>query len=212
MYCRRITGDFPVDGRLDATFWRAAEPVQLRLYNGGQPTHRTLVRTLWSTTRLYVGFECEDPEPTGTMTQRDAPLFEDGNVVEMFLDPQGTGQTYFEFEVNPLGTLMDLFFDRLDRDWHEAVRWNSDAISGAQIQFEPSTGIPIGWTAELSVPFKDFHTARPPRCGDIWRANFCRYNTYSELPGDKLELYTWSSTMEKRFGLPHRFGYLEFVS
>jgi hypothetical protein len=211
--CRRTDTPPPLDGLLDRAPWRDAEAAALRMYDGAPPSYRTLVRALWTDAELHVAFECEDPEPAGTMTRRDDALFNDGNVVEVFLDPAGAGQTYFEFEVNPLGTIMDLFYDRLDRNWREAVKWDApDARTAVRIERD-AAGRPVGWCAQLAVPFANFHTAprRPPAAGDVWRVNFYRYNTVSTLPGDdKLELYAWSPTMEKRFDLPARFGTLVF--
>jgi hypothetical protein len=211
--CHRIQSTLTIDGSLDKDGWRRAQRASLRLFSGEPPIYNTTVGALWNDDDLYIGFQCDDPEPVGTMTRRDDPLFNDGNVVELFVDPAGEGETFFEFEVNPLGTLMDLFFDRLDRDWRDAVRWDADGIRTAvQIQHDPATAAPAGWTVELAIPFKNFHTAaHPPRPGHTWRCNFFRYNTVSTLPGDRLELSAWSPTFEKRFDLPQRFGHLQFA-
>ncbi|HEV2294765.1 MAG TPA: carbohydrate-binding family 9-like protein [Tepidisphaeraceae bacterium] len=203
-----------IDGVLEKPQWQHAARVDLQLYSGGRPTYGTIVRMLWSSRDLYVAFECQDPEPTASMDRRDEPLFQEGNVVELFVDPVGHGTTLFEFEVNPLGTVMDLFYDPLDMSWREAVKWNGQGVrAAARIIRDSSTDQPTGWTAELAVPLENFHTAAhvPPRPGDVWRVNFYRYNTVSTLPGDHLELYAWSPTLEKRFNLPHRFGFLEFA-
>lgn len=212
--CQLVRSKLVIDGSLESPAWREAADAPLMLYSGGRPTYGTMVRTLWSSSELYVGFECQDPEPTATMRRRDEPLFQEGNVVELFLDPAGNGTSLFEFEVNPLGTLMDLFYDPLNMDWRDAVKWNGQGVrAAARIIRDGSTGQPTGWTAELAVPLKNFQTASrvPPRPGDVWRVNFYRYNTVSTLPGDHLELYAWSPTLEKRFNLPHRFGFLEFA-
>lgn len=214
LLCQRTRSEIVIDGGLDKPQWGRAARADLMLYSGGRPTHGTVVRALWSASDLYVGFECQDPEPAASMSRRDDPLFQEGNVVELFVDPAGEGTSLFEFEVNPLGTLMDLFYDRLDMDWREAVKWNAEGVrAAARIIRDGSTGQPTGWTAELAVPLTNFHTASrvPPRPGDVWRVNFYRYNTISTLPGDHLELYGWSPTFEKRFNLPHRFGFLEFA-
>lgn len=212
--CRRIERTLLIDGQLDKPEWHAAASADLLMYSGERPSFATSVRTLWHSDEFYVAFDCEDPEPTASMTRRDDPLFAEGNVVEMFIDPGAGGTRTFEFEINPLGTLMDLFYERLDLDWREAVKWNGQgARAAARIRRNALTGRPAGWTAELAVPFHNFHTAPrvPPKTGDVWRVNFYRYNTVSTLPGDHLELYAWSPTFEKQFNLPHRFGFLEFA-
>lgn len=214
LVCRRTQSEVLLDGSLDAPEWRRAARAELMLYAGGNPAYGTVVRTLWSASHLYVGFECEDPEPAAKMSRRDDPLFQEGNVVELFVDPAGDGTSLFEFEVNPLGTLMDLFYAPVEMNWNDAVKWNANgARAAARIIRDGSSGKPTGWTAELAVPLENFHTAArvPPRSGDVWRVNFYRYNTVSTLPGDHLELSAWSPTFEKRFNLLHRFGFLEFA-
>lgn len=214
LLCQRTQSELVIDGSLDKPEWREALCAQLVLYSGARPTFITIFRTLWSSSSLYVSYECQDPEPTATMSRRDEPLFQEGNVVELFLDPAGDGTTMFEFQVNPLGTVMDLFYDPLNLDWREAVRWDGQGVrAAARISRDSSTGQTTGWSAELAVPLGNFHTAAhvPPRPGDVWRVNFYRYNTVSTLPGDHLELSAWSPTFERQFNLLHRFGFLEFA-
>ena len=211
-YCHKTASQFAVDGSLMKEIWRSIPPVRLSMYSGELPTYKTEVRALWNTQQICFGFECEDPEPNGTMTRRDDPIFEDSNLVEVLFDPRGNGGEFFEFEVNPLGTIMDLHFERLDQDWQDAVKWDAHgARAKTRIQREAQTGRAVGWTAELCIPFEDLIGVGRPRAGDVWRANFYRYNTVSTLPGDHLELYAWSPTVIPKFDQPDRFGFLTFV-
>jgi hypothetical protein len=208
--CHRLGSDFALNGDITKPQWATAEQVALRLYDGASPRYATAVKSLWSERRVYFAFQCEDPEPTGTMTRRDDPLFEDGNVVEVLIDPLGQGKSYFEFEVNPLGTLMDLFFDRLDRDWHDAVKWNARGAECA-VRIQREHDVSLGWTTELSIPFDDLQLAKRPTIGSAWRLNYYRYNTVSTLPGNHLELCAWSPTAIPKFDQPERFGAFQFV-
>src|SRR5438552_391618 len=85
--CKRLDTPSAIDGNLAKPPWPQADVVSLRMFDGSAPSYRTLVRAMWDERNLYVAFDAEDPEPVGTMTQRDDPLFNDGNVVEMFVDP-----------------------------------------------------------------------------------------------------------------------------
>jgi hypothetical protein len=211
-FCYRTASEFLVDGALTKDIWGSIPAISLSMYSGKPPTYKTEVRALWNRRHICFGFQCEDPEPNCTMTKRDSPIFEDSNLVEVLFDPRGSGQDYFEFEVNALGTIMDLYFERLNLDWHDAVRWDAPgARAKTCIQRNAQTGLPTGWTAELCIPFADLGLARQPRSGDVWRANFFRYNTVSTLPGDHLELYAWSPTIIPKFDQPDRFGFLTFV-
>ena len=211
--CREVVGTMQIDGRLDEPAWRAAEHVGLDLNAGGQPRCATSVAVLWDPAVLYIGFKCEDPDPKGSMTQRDDPIWEDGNVVEVFLDPAGEGRSFYEFEVNPINTLLDLFFEDRDQHWKQARRWDAQRTQTAvDIQKSPDDKEVIGWSVEIAIPFENFHTAPqlPPSPDDCWRVNFYRYNTLADLPGDGQELSAWSSTLVGKFDVPERFGFMRF--
>ena len=57
----------------------------------------------------------EEPDVWGTLTERDAIIYND-NDFEVFIDPDGDTQMYYELEVNPLGTVFDLMLIRPYRD------------------------------------------------------------------------------------------------
>jgi len=211
--CHRAAGAIRVDGRLDEPAWQNTQPVTLEKHGGGKASFATSVKVLWDDKQLYLGFECDDPEPTGRMTQRDDKLWEDANVVEAFIDPTGKGQSFFEFEVNPLNTLLDLFFETLDQSSDNAAIWNArDIATAVDIQRDKATDKPTGWSVEIAIPFDNFTTAEnlPPKPDDTWRINFYRYNTVASLPGSGPELNTWSQTMHKNFDVPARFGFMRF--
>lgn len=66
----------------------------------------TRAAVLWDDDYLYVGFWVEDPDVRATYTERDSMICEE-NDVEVFIAGQ---DTYYEFELNPLGTIMERFY------------------------------------------------------------------------------------------------------
>jgi hypothetical protein len=210
---RTAPGSITVDGVIDERAWSASEIASLRLNSGPPATHRTIVRTLWDDENIYFAFDCEDPNPVGHMTQRDDALFNEPSVVEVFLTPRAEDPGFYEFEVNPLNTLLDLYYERRDQPWPEAAKWNAEGIQTAVHIRRGASGATEGWSVEMAIPWRTFHTAgcRPPRAGDRWRANFYRYDTISApTGGNRLELSAWSSTLEEKFDVPERFGHLIF--
>ncbi len=173
---------------------------------GGKPRHNTQVRVLWDDEYLYVAFDCEDPQPTFgvRLTKRDAPVWKDANVVEVFVNPTGGGQTHYSFELNPLNTLYDHFDSN--------PKWNAAGIRTAT-HIKKVDGRTVGWSAEFAFPLKCFANAlsTPPKPGHIWRINFYRYNMLGTLPADTPDLYAWSRTMTDSFHVAARFGYIHFV-
>lgn len=140
-----------------------------------------------------------DTEPWATLTQRDAPLYTE-EVVEVFLDPIGDLGGYFELEINPLGTVLDLLIRRNARGLLKDFRWQCE---GLRTHVARTTA---GWTAELAIPWSGLSQTAPV-AGTHWRANFCRID---RPPGSPRELSAWSATGQALFHVPGRFGVLEF--
>jgi hypothetical protein len=97
-----------IDGRLAEPCWRAA-PRSSRFVDliTGRPTiHDTRAAVLWDDDFLYVGFWVEEPFLAATLTERDDPVWQE-NDVEVFIAGK---DAYYEFEINPLGTIYEALF------------------------------------------------------------------------------------------------------
>ena len=82
-------------------------PVELRdAVTGRKPRLRTAVRVAFRDGSLVVRFDGRDDGTVATLTRRDEPLWTE-DVFEVFLTPADPPALYFEFEVNPLGTVFD---------------------------------------------------------------------------------------------------------
>ncbi|MCY3712476.1 MAG: carbohydrate-binding family 9-like protein [Gemmatimonadetes bacterium] len=106
--CRTI-GPLVVDGRLDEPSWQHAvrSPRFEDLEEPGRPgLFDTRAAVLWDDDYLYVGFWVEDPDVRATYTERDSMICEE-NDVEVFIAGK---DSYYEFELNPLGTIMERFY------------------------------------------------------------------------------------------------------
>jgi hypothetical protein len=104
----RVSAPLEIDGRLDEESWRQA-PRSPRFVDliSGQPTiHDTRAAVLWDDECLYVGFWVEEPFVQATLTERDSPVWTE-NDVELFIAGK---DAYYEFEINPLGTIYEALF------------------------------------------------------------------------------------------------------
>lgn len=165
---------------------------------GATPEQGTEVSCAWDERELGVRFVCTDREPWATIKQRDGPLWEE-EVVEVFLDPVGDGASYFEIEVNPLGTVLDLVLRRNRSGYKKDFAWDCE---GLRADVQHTAG---GWNAELAIPFAS--VGEPPRAGTEWRVNFTRI----DRPRDReRELSAWVPTRLGTFHAPERFGVLRF--
>ncbi len=105
----RTTGTITFDGKLDEADWKRAEEfVMVEATKGGKAPLKTTMRLLWDDKYLYIAYYCEDPDAWATWENEDDPMW-DEEVVEFFIDPVGTGFTYYEHEINPINQKVDLF-------------------------------------------------------------------------------------------------------
>ena len=114
--CYRTTGRIKVDGKLTEADWQAAPLSEAFVDIRGvdfqpAPTKQTYMKMLWDDDFLYIAGIIEEDDVTASLTERDAIIYKD-NDFEVFIDPDGDGKFYFEFECNAFGTLMDLIMDR----------------------------------------------------------------------------------------------------
>ena len=66
----------------------------------------TRAAALWDDEALYIAFWIEEPFVEARLTQRDSTIFQE-NDVEVFIDG---GDCYYEFEINALNTVYEVFF------------------------------------------------------------------------------------------------------
>jgi len=197
---RRTFAEVAADPRAEA--WRGLHICALRdTVTDAPPQQATAVKVAWDATELRVLFEMTDSHVWATQTKRDGPLWEE-EVAEVFLDPVGDLESYFEFEVNPLNTVIDLVLRKNRSGYAKNVAWRCEGLRTAV------TRQAKGWCAELAFPFRSL-IADPPSAGARWRINFCRID---RPPGVERELSAWSPTGRATFHTPERFGFLEFVS
>lgn len=136
-----------IDGRLDEKAWRLAprSPRFVDLITGRPTIHDTRVAVLWDDTHLYAGFWVEEPFVAATLTERDSLIWSE-NDIEFFIAGQ---DAYYEFEINPLGTIYEAFFvweDAYDKGGFAAAPEFSRAADGAK----PWNG--VGYTTHPRGP------------------------------------------------------------
>lgn len=186
---------------LDQQDWEPIAPVFLRdAVSGDPPKQATWFKTTWDSLELHVLFHAEDIDAWAALTERDAPLYEE-EVVEIFLDPVGDLESYFEIEVNPLGAVCDLVLRRTRSGYRKSFAWDCDRLR-AIVKKEAGC-----WTAGISIPFASLGPDLP-RLGHPWRVNFFRIDRPKNAPR---ELSAWSPTGQRTFHIQEKFGILDFI-
>lgn len=208
-----------IDGRLDESDWSRAPLTEsfVEYADGTSAKLSTQGKFLWDDACLYIAFICEDPDVWGELENRDDHLW-NGEVVEILGDPDGDGKQYFEVQVNPLGTLLDLLMDKAYFEGGKAdFSWQLDSLkAGVWVDgtLNDKQDEDRGWTVEVALPFDQLAALsptqnHPPQDGDEWRILITRYDY--ERTGDKrVEITAWNQTDSRGFHVPEKFGRIVF--
>ena len=196
---RRSFGEVAADPQSEP--WRGLPAHALRdTVTDSPPQQATEVKVAWDATDFRVLFDMTDDYVWATLTERDGPLW-DEEVAEVFLDPVGDLESYFEFEVNPLNAVLDLVARKNRSGYAKDFSWQCEGWRTAVRRTA------TGWCAEMAFPFQGI-VAEPPKVGSRWRANFYRID---RPKGSEWELSAWSPTGRANFHTPERFGFMEFT-
>jgi hypothetical protein len=199
---RRDLGELSADAGKSP--WRELEPLFLSdAITGAPPRQGTEVRVAWDSREWRILFCAVDSDAWATLTERDASLYEE-ETVEVFFDPLGDLESYFEIEVNPLGAVLDIVF-RKSRSGYKGDRaWDCNGLR-TRVRKDATS-----WTSELAIPFASV-TDKVPELGAIWRVNFCRIDRPSRDGTFPRELTAWSPPGRASFHTQERFGVVEFA-
>jgi hypothetical protein len=205
-----------IDGALDEPAWAGAAVVTgLSPARGGERTPAfdllaTEIRLLWDAEALYISFRCVDDEAwaSGRVAHDGDVYMED--VVEVFVDPQGDGRQWMEFQVNPLNTTLDLMSLNVGDG---AAQPNGRLVSTADLfhfraweapGLRTATGrFAGGWTAELAIPAAVLtkRSGGGPLTARTMRGNLMRYDHRPQADGKRELLHmNWAPVAH---GCPH---------
>lgn len=219
-----------VDGRLDDPAWQAAPWsdtfVDIQGLDHPKPTFDTRMKMTWDATHLYIAAQLDEPHLWGTLTNHDDIVYYD-NDFEIFIDPDGDSQAYYEIEINALNTIFDLFLVRRYIDGGPALHdWDMRDLRHA-VHLDGTLNDPRdtdkNWTVEFALPWRSLQEASrvpsPPTAGDTWRMNFSRVEWhvttgaqgYQKVPGKPEENWVWSPQGVINMHLPATWGYVTFA-
>lgn len=224
-----------IDGAVDDEVWEKAvwSDVFGDIEGDAKPApyYATRVKMLWDNEYLYIAAALQDEHVWANLTGRDEVVFYD-NDFEVFIDPANTTHRYFEYEINALNTVFDLFLPKPYRNGSGAlISWDSKGLKHA-VQIQGTLNNPndkdSGWTVEMAIPFADVTIGNHPHIpkdGEIWRINFSRVQWETEIADGKYvkkkdkdgktlpeNNWVWSPQGVVNMHLPERWGYLQFAT
>jgi hypothetical protein len=234
--CYRAAGPVQIDGNLDEDVWSKAPWSENFIDIEGspkpKPRYRTMVKMLWDDDDLYIGAYLEEPNVWATLTKRDSIIYQD-NDFEVFIDPDGDTQNYYELEMNALNTVWDLLLIKPYRDGGPAVHsWDIQGLKTA-VKINGTLNNPNdkdkGWFVEMAIPWDVLkECAFPtsvPKPGDQWRVNFSRVEYRLNVEdGDYIKAkdpasgkplaednWVWSPIGLINIHYPEMWGYVQFA-
>ncbi len=214
------TSDFSIDGKGTAEQWAKADwiPIPQRVTtermsrnpapapaNEKPPAElATRAKVLYSDTGIYFLFQCEDRLLQATMSADFMELWWE-DVVEIFLWPDESDSTYFEYQISPLnhirmtkhergGSRQLVPYEANQRILHRTSVEGGEKESGALI---------TQWTAEVYIPYEWLYPSPdvPPEPGTRWRVNLYRHDYDT---GDRTR-WAWQPVGESNHALK-KFG------
>lgn len=106
--CHRVDKKFKIDGDLTKDIWKKALKSSrfVDMVTGEPALLDTQMACLWDNEALYVAFWVQEPQVKAKQTKRDSFVWLD-NDVEVFIAGE---DCYYEFEINALNTVYEVFF------------------------------------------------------------------------------------------------------
>ena len=229
--CRHANVPIHIDGKLDEAAWAEApwteDFLDIQGLSQPRPKFRTRAKLLWDEQYLYIAAELEEPHVWATLTNHDSVIFRDPDF-EVFIDPRGETQPYYEFEMNALNTTWDLRLDKPYMDggkphneWEMPGTKTAVAVNGT---LNNPSDQDRAWTVELAFPWKALDQyarhSGPPTEGEQWHIDFSRVEwritttngTYQKVPNMSEDNWVWSPTGVIDMHRPEMWGLLQFTS
>lgn len=212
--CRWVAGPITIDGQDDEPAWRRAAVVDnFRIPGpaGGQPKTGTKAKLLWDRDYLYFFAEMEDHDLYADITEHNGRLWHN-DVFELFLKPADEKPAYYEFEVNPAGATLELFFPARDAGGYDRFKDKTKIEFKTAVRLQGTLnlhdGKDKGWSTEGRIRWRDFApTGGGPKAGDVWNFAFCRGDI--TVGSDKTQTKELSSNA--RLSKPSFHAYEEYV-
>ncbi len=236
--CLHAGAPLRIDGRAEEEAWRkalwTAEFVDIQGDLRPAPRFRTRVKMLWDEVYFYVYAELDEPHVWARLRQRDTVIFYD-NDFEIFVCPDGSNHTYYEYEVNAFNTVWDLFLPKPYRDGGPADNgWDIDGLRSAvhvRGSINDASDTDAGWNVEVAIPWAAFDrgTRRvngdthpvamsAPVPGERMRVNFSRVQwrhrieggVYRKVENAKEDNWVWSPQGVINMHRPEKWGWVHF--
>lgn len=226
--------EIEIDGKANDPSWKHAawtdDFIDIEGERMPTPLYRTRVKMLWDKKFLYILAEMEEPHVWAYYENRDQIVFHE-NDFEVFIDPNGDAQNYFEIEINAQNTIFDLFMPQPYRDGGTPlISWDTPGLKSS-VYIEGTINDPTDtdnkWVVEMAIPFDALRLGswdQTPKNGQLWKIDFSRVQWQTDKEDGVYERkkdpasgnflsennWVWSAPGLINMHFPERWGILQF--
>jgi hypothetical protein len=211
--CRRA-GRIKIDGVIDEMAWARAQLLQdfSAFWEKRKAKSATKARLLWDNEYLYFCAEMEDVDLYADVREHNGMCWTN-DVFELFFKPSEDKPAYYEFQVNTLNTVLEMYLPSRGAGGYQrfAPLGNLGLESAVRLDgtLNDWTDKDKGWSVEGRIPWKAFEaTGGRPKAGDKWRFALCRYD-YS-VAYDRPDLSSTAPLTQSDFHRWEDYGVLTF--
>ena len=211
--CRWVDTPPKLDGKLDEPAWKNAMVIDRfpAFWAGREATVATQARLVWGADALYFSAVMSDSHLRSFGTKRNDRLWE-GDVFELFFKPDEGKPRYYEFQVNPIGVILELAFPKRGFDFEtlaKAAPLGFEAVVATEGKPDDPSDTDRSWTVEGKIPWRVFEpSGGRPAPGAVWRFALCRYD-YGP-PDSKPQLMSSAPLKRMSFHRYEDYGRLTF--
>jgi hypothetical protein len=200
-----------IDGKLNESDWKKAlwtdTFVDIEGAKKPLPLQKTQAKMLWDKEYLYIAAVINEEHIWAYQDKKDQIVFHE-NDFEVFIDPDGDSENYYELEINALNTNFDLFLPKTYRNGGGAqIQWDIEGLKSAVSidgTINNSKDKDKRWTLEIAIPFASLKNKNVPAVfpenDSIWRINFSRVNWQHDI--DENGKYSRKKNPETNRNLP----------
>jgi len=216
--CRKTEESIRIDGKADEKVWATAEEISPFLMPWADPPANTgtltSARLLWDDKYLYFFANMEDGDLQAKIREKDGEIWTE-DVFELFFMPDPGKSGYYEFEINALGTVLDMFIPERTGDLYVKHKSDRKFSLAAKVIVDGTLNraddADKGWQVEGRIPWTDFApTGGKPDQDDEWRFNLCRYD-YGRHLTKSPELSVSGPNMPRSFHAHESYSPLRFA-
>lgn len=229
-HCYKVSIPPIIDGNIEDSVWNAAPKsssfMDIEGKHQNPPYLNTWVKMLWSDSFLYIAAYMEEPHLWAQLRKDESIMFHD-NDFEIFIDPDGDMQNYYEYEFNQLNKKWDLFLPKAYRNFGKPIfEFNTSGLKHA-VKLYGSLNNPLGekdscWTMEIAIPLYTLAETLPkrkhPSTNSTLRINFSRVEWETKwIHGKYVKLkkpehnWVWSPQHKINMHRPEYWGYVHFM-